>query len=152
MKKTNHKNHNVIFVLVMLVASIGCNSVLVRFPILNNVKLKELHICEQEITQEANEAEKHLYCDNTFSSDKEELHLCGEVSGIRNADEILDILLYKKGVEDPIFYNATNNLFTNGFFCRTVPLPSKDSREDSYIIEFRYRRTILESIEFEVGD
>ena len=114
------------------------------------MELIELHICEQEITQEATETEKQLHCDNTFSSRKDELYLCGEVSGIRDVDERLGILLYKDGVERPIFYNATDNRFTNGFFCRTVPLPDKDSREGSYVIKFRYGRTILESIEFEI--
>jgi len=150
MKKMGLKNYGTTFLFLMLFTSISCNSVIVRFPILYDVELIELHICEQKITQEANETEKQLYCDNAFSSDKDELYLCGEVSGIRDVDEILDILLYKEGVESPIFYNATDNLFTNGFFCRTVPLPDKDSRGGSYRIEFRYRRDILEAIEFEI--
>jgi len=134
----------------MLFTSISCNSVRVRFPILNDVELTELHMCEQKIAQETDETEKQLYCDNTFSADKNELYLCGEVSGINDVDETLDILLYKERVESPIFYNATDNLFTNGFFCRTVPLPDKDSRGGFYRVEFRYRRDILESIEFEI--
>ena len=150
MKQTRQKAYNAIFLFLMLFASISCNSVIVRFPILNDVKLGELHLCEQKITQETDETEKQLYCDSTFSSDKKELYLCGEVSGIRDVDERLGILLYKDGVERPIFYNATDDRFTNGFFCRTVPLPDKDSREGSYVIKFRYGRTILESIEFEI--
>jgi hypothetical protein len=150
MKETRLKNYSITFLFLMLFTSISCNSLSVKFPILNDVKLIELHICEQEITQETNKTEKQLHCDNAFSSDKDELYLCGEVSGIRDVDETLDILLYKEGVESPIFYNASDNLFTNGFFCRTVPLPDKDSRGGSYIIEFRDRRNILESIKFEI--
>lgn len=150
MEITRLRNCNTIFLCLMFFASISCNSVTVRFPILNDVELIELHICEREITPEANETEKQLYCNSTFSSDKEELYLCGEVSGIRDVDEILGILLYKDGVERPIFYNATDDRFTNGFFCRTIPLPDKDSREGSYVIKFRYGRTILETIEFEI--
>ena len=150
MKKPGLKNYNTFFLFLMLFTSISCNSVIVRSPILNDVELRELHLCEQEITHEANETEKQLYCNNTFSSDKKELYLCGEVSGIRDVDEMLGILLYKDGVERPIFYNATDDRFTNGFFCRTIPLPDKDSREGSYVIKFRYGRTILESIEFEI--
>ena len=150
MKKTRLRNYTALFLFLMLFASVSCNSVTIRSPILNDVELKELYLCEQEITQEATETEKQLYCDNTFSSDKKELYLCGEVSGIRDVDEILDILLYKDGVERPIFHNANDNFFTNGFFCRTVPLPDKDNRGGSYIIEFRYGRDLLESIEFEI--
>ena len=150
MKRTRLRNYNTFLLFVMLFTSISCNSFTVRFPILNNVVLNELYLCEEEITQESNETEKQLYCDNTFAPDKEELYLCGEVSGIRDVDEILDILLYKAGDEDPIFYNATDNLFTNGFFCRTILLPDQSSRGGSYIIEFHYRRTILESMEFEI--
>jgi len=67
----------------MILVSISCNSVEVRYPILNDVKLIELPVCEREITPDTSEAEINQYCDNSFSSDNEELFLCGEVSGIR---------------------------------------------------------------------
>ena len=150
MKETRHRDYNIFSLFLMLFTSISCNVVTVRFPILNDVELRELRICEQEISQETNEIEKQLYCQNTFTSDKEELYLCGDVSGIRDVDEILDILLYKDDFESPIFHNTTDNSFTNGFFCRTIPLLNKDNREGSYIIELRRGRVILESIEFTI--
>lgn len=136
--------------LAVLFVSISCNSVVVRYPIINDVKLIELQICEQEITAKANKAEKAQFCSKSFSSDHEELYLCGEISGIRDVDETLDVLLYKDGVEGWIYYNATDNVFTNGFFCRTLPLHGIENREGSYTIEFLYRRTILDSIEFKI--
>jgi hypothetical protein len=151
-KQTRLKDYNTTFLFLMLFASISCNSVSVRFPIRNDVELIELHVCEQEITQEVTETEKQLYCDNTFSSDREELYLCGEVAGIKDVDAMLDILMYKDGVDRPIFSNANDNLFTNGQFCRAIPLPNKDSRGGSYMIEFRDGRDLLESIEFEIRD
>jgi hypothetical protein len=130
--------------------SISCNSVIVEFPILNDVELIELHVCEQEITQEISEEEKRHHCGNIFPSDREELYLCGEVSGVRDIDVFLGIYLHKDGFEKLIFHNTIDDRFPNGFFCRTILLLDNENRVGSYKIEFLYRRKILDSIEFEL--
>lgn len=144
------KMYNTIFLFLMLIASISCNSVIVRFPILNDVELKQLHICKREITQDASEEEKQQDCSNTYSSDIAELYLCGEVSGIGDVDAFLGIYLHKDGVEGLIFHNTIDDRFTNGFFCRTIPLPEKDDRGGIYSIELRHNRHVLDTIDFEI--
>ena len=152
MKKTKFKNYYLILLLILFFVSISCNSVIVRFPILNDVKLIELHVCEEEITHDSSAEEKERHCDNTYSTDMEEVYLCGDVSGIGDVDASLGIYLHKDGVERLIFHNTIDDRFTNGFFCRAIPLPNQDSREGFYLIEFRYGRNILDSIKFEISD
>jgi hypothetical protein len=114
------------------------------------VELIELHVCEQEITHDSNEEEKERYCGNTYSTDIEEVYLCGEVSGIGDVDAYLGIFLHKDGIEELIFHNTIDDRFTNGFFCRTIPLPDKGNRGGIYSIDLRYGRIILDSIDFEI--
>lgn len=150
MSKSRSVNYRIFFVLVTFLVSISCNSVMVRFPILNDVELIELHLCEQEITHDSSEEEKKQYCGNTYSTDIEEVYLCGEVSGIGDVDESLGIYLHKDRVEGLIFHNTIDDRFTNGFFCRTIPLPEKDNRGGMYSIELRHNRNILDTIDFEI--
>lgn len=150
MNKSRSVNYRIFFVLVMFFVSISCNSVMVRFPILNDVELIELHICDQEITHDSSKEEKERYCGNTYSTDIEEVYLCGEISGVGDVDESLGLYLHKDGVEGLIFHNTIDDRFTNGFFCRTIPLPEKDSRGGIYSIELRHNRNVLDTIDFEI--
>ena len=149
MKNPRFTNY-IVFLCVFLFMLISCNSANVRFPILNDVQLSGLEICEYEITQGMNSATKEQYCANTFSSDKKNLFLCGNISGIKDVDAHIGIRLVKKGVEEIVSYNTIDDRFANGFFCRPVTLSDITNRKGIYVIKIYDGSMVINSIEFEI--